>query len=190
MFSQYKSSQLGWRVLWEILLASIWLLLIRLLKPGYYKLHFYKCYLHNIYHGTTLQSRKWRFQSWILSSSLMKTPKNPLSIYGVCILYCDVGPRVTPTCLGAVWEGIPVCERCVCVSVWPMQMQCYHCEESLLDNDCSSPKFIVNCTANIQNACQKEVIHGQDGRPRNRHMHTIHAQPTSIKASLQDNKKE
>ncbi|KAG5274880.1 hypothetical protein AALO_G00141170 [Alosa alosa] len=60
-------------------------------------------------------------------------------------------------------SGVPVCERCVCVSVWPIQMQCYHCEESLLDNDCSSPKFIVNCTANIQNSCQKEVIHSQDG---------------------------
>ncbi|XP_031423969.2 ly6/PLAUR domain-containing protein 1-like [Clupea harengus] len=42
-------------------------------------------------------------------------------------------------------------------------MQCYHCEESPLDNDCSSPKFIVNCTVNIQNACQQEVIYGQDG---------------------------
>lgn len=52
-----------------------------------------------------------------------------------------------------------------CVSGWPFQMQCYHCEETLLDNDCSAPKFIVNCTANIQNACQKEVIVGENGEP-------------------------
>ncbi|XP_029631492.1 ly6/PLAUR domain-containing protein 1-like [Salmo trutta] len=52
---------------------------------------------------------------------------------------------------------------CVLCSVWPYQMQCYHCEETLLDNDCSAPKFIVNCTANIQNACQKEVIVGENG---------------------------
>ncbi|MGH0187603.1 UNVERIFIED_CONTAM: hypothetical protein FKN15_026164 [Acipenser sinensis] len=45
----------------------------------------------------------------------------------------------------------------------PLQLQCYHCEEYSLDNDCSSPQFIVNCTANIQNACQKEVLVGSDG---------------------------
>ncbi|KPP79641.1 ly6/PLAUR domain-containing protein 1-like [Scleropages formosus] len=44
-----------------------------------------------------------------------------------------------------------------------MWMQCYHCEESLLENDCSAPQFIVNCTANIQNACQKEVMVGTNG---------------------------
>ncbi|XP_030634556.1 ly6/PLAUR domain-containing protein 1-like [Chanos chanos] len=48
-------------------------------------------------------------------------------------------------------------------SVWPLQMQCYHCEETLLNNDCSAPKFIVNCTANIQDACQKEVMVGPHG---------------------------
>ncbi|XP_066528382.1 ly6/PLAUR domain-containing protein 1-like [Hoplias malabaricus] len=47
---------------------------------------------------------------------------------------------------------------CVIASVWPLQMQCYHCEETLLNNDCSAAKFIVNCTANIQDACQKEVL--------------------------------
>nr|XP_023689182.1 ly6/PLAUR domain-containing protein 1-like [Paramormyrops kingsleyae] len=49
---------------------------------------------------------------------------------------------------------------CACVfsQVWPLQMQCYHCEESPLEDDCSAPHFIVNCTANIQNACQKEVM--------------------------------
>uniref|UniRef100_A0A8C9S3Q3 LY6/PLAUR domain containing 1 n=1 Tax=Scleropages formosus TaxID=113540 RepID=A0A8C9S3Q3_SCLFO len=49
---------------------------------------------------------------------------------------------------------------CLFTSVCSLQMQCYHCEESLLENDCSAPQFIVNCTANIQNACQKEVMVG------------------------------
>ncbi|XP_076861638.1 ly6/PLAUR domain-containing protein 1-like isoform X2 [Brachyhypopomus gauderio] len=52
---------------------------------------------------------------------------------------------------------------CVFGSVWPLQMQCYHCEETLLNNDCSAAKFIVNCTANIQDACQKEVMVGAHG---------------------------
>ncbi|XP_018581301.1 ly6/PLAUR domain-containing protein 1-like [Scleropages formosus] len=52
---------------------------------------------------------------------------------------------------------------CLFTSVCSLQMQCYHCEESLLENDCSAPQFIVNCTANIQNACQKEVMVGTNG---------------------------
>ncbi|XP_026873343.1 ly6/PLAUR domain-containing protein 1-like [Electrophorus electricus] len=52
---------------------------------------------------------------------------------------------------------------CVFGSVWPLQMQCYHCEETLLNNDCSAAMFIVNCTANIQDACQKEVMVGTHG---------------------------
>ncbi|XP_062843012.1 ly6/PLAUR domain-containing protein 1-like [Trichomycterus rosablanca] len=49
---------------------------------------------------------------------------------------------------------------CVCcfTTVCSLQMQCYQCEETLLNNDCSTAKFIVNCTANIQDACQKEVM--------------------------------
>ncbi|XP_043930866.1 ly6/PLAUR domain-containing protein 1 [Protopterus annectens] len=39
-----------------------------------------------------------------------------------------------------------------------LQIQCYQCEEFQLDNDCSSAEFIVNCTVNVQDACQKEVI--------------------------------
>uniref|UniRef100_UPI00398E857E ly6/PLAUR domain-containing protein 1-like n=1 Tax=Pristiophorus japonicus TaxID=55135 RepID=UPI00398E857E len=42
-------------------------------------------------------------------------------------------------------------------------MQCYHCEEFQLNNDCSQPQSIVNCTVNIQDACQKEVIVRSDG---------------------------
>ncbi|XP_066566300.1 ly6/PLAUR domain-containing protein 1-like [Amia ocellicauda] len=49
------------------------------------------------------------------------------------------------------------------MSAWALQMQCYHCEEYLLENDCSAPQFIVNCTANIQNACQKEILVGNNG---------------------------
>ncbi|XP_006629357.2 ly6/PLAUR domain-containing protein 1-like isoform X1 [Lepisosteus oculatus] len=52
---------------------------------------------------------------------------------------------------------------CVFTSGWALQMQCYHCEEYLLENDCSAPQFIVNCTANIQNACQKEILVGTNG---------------------------
>ncbi|XP_043939742.1 ly6/PLAUR domain-containing protein 1-like [Protopterus annectens] len=44
-----------------------------------------------------------------------------------------------------------------------LQIQCYHCEEFLLNDDCSLPQFIVNCTANIQNGCQKETVVQQDG---------------------------
>nr|XP_005986402.1 PREDICTED: ly6/PLAUR domain-containing protein 1-like [Latimeria chalumnae] len=44
-----------------------------------------------------------------------------------------------------------------------LQMQCYQCEEFVLNNDCSLPRFIVNCTANIQNGCQKEVMVQRNG---------------------------
>ncbi|KAJ7402080.1 ly6/PLAUR domain-containing protein 1 [Pitangus sulphuratus] len=37
-----------------------------------------------------------------------------------------------------------------------LQIQCYQCEEFQLNNDCSSPEFIVNCTVNVQDMCQKE----------------------------------
>ncbi|XP_029461214.1 ly6/PLAUR domain-containing protein 1 isoform X2 [Rhinatrema bivittatum] len=54
----------------------------------------------------------------------------------------------------------------VCATFWGffwatgfgLQIQCYQCEEFLLNNDCSSPEFIVNCTVNVQDMCQKEVI--------------------------------
>ncbi|KAF7693020.1 ly6/PLAUR domain-containing protein 1-like [Silurus meridionalis] len=56
---------------------------------------------------------------------------------------------------------------CLCVNifstVWTLQMQCYQCEETLLNNDCSAATFIVNCTANIQDACQKEVMENTHG---------------------------
>ncbi|CAH2304907.1 Hypothetical predicted protein, partial [Pelobates cultripes] len=43
-----------------------------------------------------------------------------------------------------------------------LQIQCYQCEE-FQPNDCSSPEFIVNCTVNVQNMCQKEVMEKSDG---------------------------
>ncbi|XP_006636418.2 ly6/PLAUR domain-containing protein 1 [Lepisosteus oculatus] len=38
-----------------------------------------------------------------------------------------------------------------------LQIQCYQCEE-FQPNDCSTPEFIVNCTVNVQDMCQKEVL--------------------------------
>ncbi|XP_038645788.1 uncharacterized protein LOC119962056 isoform X2 [Scyliorhinus canicula] len=38
------------------------------------------------------------------------------------------------------------------------QIQCYQCEEFRLNDDCSSPEFIANCTVNVQDMCLKEVI--------------------------------
>uniref|UniRef100_A0ABM5F509 Ly6/PLAUR domain-containing protein 1 isoform X1 n=1 Tax=Pogona vitticeps TaxID=103695 RepID=A0ABM5F509_9SAUR len=44
-----------------------------------------------------------------------------------------------------------------------LQIQCYQCEEFQLNNDCSSPEFIVNCTVNVQDMCQKEVMEQSTG---------------------------
>ncbi|XP_058510744.1 ly6/PLAUR domain-containing protein 1-like [Solea solea] len=43
-----------------------------------------------------------------------------------------------------------------------LQIQCYQCEE-MKHNDCSTPEFIVNCTVNVQDMCQKEVLVKPDG---------------------------
>ncbi|KAJ8352709.1 hypothetical protein SKAU_G00241850 [Synaphobranchus kaupii] len=43
-----------------------------------------------------------------------------------------------------------------------LQIQCYQCEE-VKHNDCSTPEFIVNCTVNVQDMCQKEVLVREDG---------------------------
>ncbi|RVE58481.1 hypothetical protein OJAV_G00209690 [Oryzias javanicus] len=37
-----------------------------------------------------------------------------------------------------------------------LQIQCYQCEE--MTHDCSTPEFIVNCTVNVQDTCQKELV--------------------------------
>ncbi|XP_007467540.1 PREDICTED: ly6/PLAUR domain-containing protein 1-like, partial [Lipotes vexillifer] len=39
-----------------------------------------------------------------------------------------------------------------------LQIQCYQCEEFQLNNDCSNPEFIMNCTVNVQDMCQKEMM--------------------------------
>ncbi|XP_034463750.1 ly6/PLAUR domain-containing protein 1-like [Hippoglossus hippoglossus] len=43
-----------------------------------------------------------------------------------------------------------------------LQIQCFQCEE-MKHNDCSTPEFIVNCTVNVQDMCQKEVLVKPDG---------------------------
>lgn len=44
-----------------------------------------------------------------------------------------------------------------------LQIQCYQCEE-MNQNDCSTPEYIVNCTVNVQDMCQKEVLVKPDGK--------------------------
>ncbi|XP_062302976.1 ly6/PLAUR domain-containing protein 1-like isoform X1 [Osmerus eperlanus] len=44
-----------------------------------------------------------------------------------------------------------------------LQIQCYQCEEVRL-SDCSTPEYIVNCTVNVQDTCQKEILVREDGR--------------------------
>ncbi|XP_014858632.1 PREDICTED: ly6/PLAUR domain-containing protein 1 [Poecilia mexicana] len=41
-----------------------------------------------------------------------------------------------------------------------LQIQCYQCE---MTDDCAAPEFIVNCTVNVQDMCQKEVLVNDDG---------------------------
>ncbi|KAM4731403.1 ly6/PLAUR domain-containing protein 1-like [Anableps anableps] len=41
-----------------------------------------------------------------------------------------------------------------------LQIQCYQCE---MTDDCATPEFIVNCTVNVQDTCQKEVLVKDDG---------------------------
>ncbi|KAJ4932973.1 hypothetical protein JOQ06_029811 [Pogonophryne albipinna] len=43
-----------------------------------------------------------------------------------------------------------------------LQIQCYQCEETTLD--CSTHPFIANCTVNVQDMCQKEVLVKADGK--------------------------
>ncbi|XP_076008579.1 ly6/PLAUR domain-containing protein 1-like isoform X2 [Genypterus blacodes] len=43
-----------------------------------------------------------------------------------------------------------------------LQIQCYQCEE-MKQHDCSTPEYIVNCTVNVQDTCQKEVLIKPDG---------------------------
>ncbi|XP_023192506.1 ly6/PLAUR domain-containing protein 1 isoform X1 [Xiphophorus maculatus] len=49
---------------------------------------------------------------------------------------------------------------CVCAAGLALQIQCYQCE---MTDDCAAPEFIVNCTVNVQDMCQKEVLMNDDG---------------------------
>ncbi|KAG7271188.1 hypothetical protein CRUP_031445, partial [Coryphaenoides rupestris] len=42
-----------------------------------------------------------------------------------------------------------------------LQIQCYQCEEAT--HDCSTPDYVVNCTVNVQDTCQQEVLVKPDG---------------------------
>ncbi|KAG9262909.1 ly6/PLAUR domain-containing protein 1-like [Astyanax mexicanus] len=65
---------------------------------------------------------------------------------------------------------LPFWRMLVCLSILVLllgagaglQIQCYQCEEVQQD-ECSSPEFIVNCTVNVQDMCQKEVLVMEDG---------------------------
>ncbi|XP_017313252.1 ly6/PLAUR domain-containing protein 1 isoform X1 [Ictalurus punctatus] len=59
--------------------------------------------------------------------------------------------------------GFSVLTVLLCLrEVGALQIQCYQCEE-IQQDDCSSPEFIVNCTVNVQDMCQKEVLIRWDG---------------------------
>ncbi|XP_045078204.1 uncharacterized protein LOC123491469 [Coregonus clupeaformis] len=45
---------------------------------------------------------------------------------------------------------------------YALQIQCYQCEE-VKNDECSTAEFIVNCTVNVQDMCQKEVLVKEDG---------------------------
>lgn len=63
-----------------------------------------------------------------------------------------------------VFAGAGSEPHCVCPAGFALQIQCYQCEEFQLNNDCSSPEFIVNCTVNVQDMCQKEVMEQSAGK--------------------------
>lgn len=59
---------------------------------------------------------------------------------------------------------ITILSKPLSVPGFGLQIQCYQCEEFQLNNDCSSPEFIVNCTVNVQDMCQKEVMEKSFGK--------------------------
>lgn len=42
-----------------------------------------------------------------------------------------------------------------------LQIQCFQCE--VRDSDCSTQEYVVNCTVNVQDMCQMEVLVMEDG---------------------------
>ncbi|EPY79029.1 hypothetical protein CB1_000966001 [Camelus ferus] len=82
--------------------------------------------------------------------------------------------RSYPSCCGNCPEKRPEDSGCSGTDVrrflpgiprFALQIQCYQCEEFQLNNDCSSPEFIVNCTVNVQDMCQKEVMEQSAAEP-------------------------
>uniref|UniRef100_A0A3P8WFX4 LY6/PLAUR domain containing 1 n=1 Tax=Cynoglossus semilaevis TaxID=244447 RepID=A0A3P8WFX4_CYNSE len=69
----------------------------------------------------------------------------------------------SPSCCSPpLQRGGVLINVCVCVcSGLALQIQCYQCEETT--HDCSTADFIVNCTVNVQDMCQKEVLVKEDG---------------------------
>lgn len=67
--------------------------------------------------------------------------------------------HVTQRCVEVITDDVP---RPAGVSA-ALQIQCYQCEDVRQD-DCSAPEFIVNCTVNVQDMCQKEVLVMEDGK--------------------------
>ncbi|XP_056444446.1 ly6/PLAUR domain-containing protein 1-like [Gadus chalcogrammus] len=65
-----------------------------------------------------------------------------------------LGPRTSP---GRAAVGPP----CSDVLGAGLQIQCYQCEEAA--HDCSLPDYVVNCTVNVQDTCQQEVLVTPDG---------------------------
>lgn len=81
------------------------------------------------------------------------------------VVVSDALARSRPCRSGRMWVlGIAAT---FCGLFWlpglALQIQCYQCEEFQLNNDCSSPEFIVNCTVNVQDMCQKEVMEQSAG---------------------------
>uniref|UniRef100_A0A3B5B4B3 LY6/PLAUR domain containing 1 n=1 Tax=Stegastes partitus TaxID=144197 RepID=A0A3B5B4B3_9TELE len=67
-------------------------------------------------------------------------------------------------CLQSRWRGefAELCGIFFFLLLYALQIQCYQCEE-MKHNDCSTPEYIVNCTVNVQDMCQKEVLVKPDG---------------------------
>lgn len=106
-----------------------------------------------------------------------RCPRRPLSASATSALLGDPGVRIpsTPEVGIGGWQrrvvisGVVSAEAgsepdCVCPAGFALQIQCYQCEEFQLNNDCSSPEFIVNCTVNVQDMCQKEVMEQSAGK--------------------------
>lgn len=72
------------------------------------------------------------------------------------------GPGGSPIPEGSPW-GLRPSPTASVPAGSALQIQCYQCEEFQLNNDCSSPEFIVNCTVNVQDMCQKEVMEQSAG---------------------------